>query len=1321
MASASSPASTATNTTSTTMEQNCSSCGVQTHERFQIKSGFLKKLRKKAELRPLTIPGLVLQGRCLVCRPFQEEKAPLLSETPTSKSNTGSGNDNNNALAEDNGSNTQQQRDLVPNLQPFPQTQQPSQTQEATNVSNTHLVLVSSDQENEEMHDTQEEKLSTASPPTTKNVSKPSSLKRALVESQNSKESNNNSKESNNNSNDNSKQSKTERPEQQPSLSPSPPPPVLEVSVSEQHSQQGDVQHLNNSYNNMHDSGRNKNSANNKRTCGAGGGETNRPHELETSVHEQVASEQFREQIQAFSNNEISRRNSGGFAGETTNSHPQQHHEQLETSVHEQVASEKFREQIQSFQETRVSLSSLANAKEGGKPKGPHKEEPEANAAPLARSGSTDDEFEPNSATAATEITNENTGGSAGDLAANVTSASHPVAPKAPAAVTADESNNNDDDADAAPEITLPFAPTIDVPEDRPDHPTQWPRPWPLNNEGADEAASSSSSSEEEHSKNAKDAGNKDHDYSESEGFPSEDEDESSFMDTSSLRYSMQDNASMREDPSLRSLGMSPRRRSLMMGSRASSKQMMESFDSQTDLTSLDVVSEHPLSASNKAMAETLGAGLEAFATKAETSSDFRAEVAQKDGLVAVMPALELNKRNAKVQLHGCSALRSFSKDHGALIAKQGGVLALVTAIKHHGQLDARVLENATEALAYVMVSDADIIAAAKKRAVSLILTAMQKHIDNSTAIQQSCLALLRLSSQSDCADGIVHPKHKGIHTVVQSMKKHPGNLQLQQYACGVLKNLAEQKESFHARIVEEEGVLALEAAMNRHLSNPILQQQALWALYEISLTENIRDEGAIRAAIRAMETHSEDDKVQQYGCGILKNLSVTKKTIYLVAKLWGIPVILSAMRTFVGNAALQRCACGALKHLALRSTNEVAIASQGGIAAVVGAMEEHKLDGTVQREACGALRNLSLQEESKAFIAKYGGVPAILAAMKHNMHDVYLQQQACGTLLNLSSDAELRKAITRLQGVIAVITISKQHVADAKVQRSSFGTLKNLALAPATKKDIVNNDGIDAIIGGMKRLGDEPKVQAYACGALKNLASTSEYRKMIAQQEGIVAIIAAMKQNEKDSSVQQEACGALLHLSKGEKDIITCIAKNGGVTCIVNAMRQHVKSSSVQSAAITSLWNLSTSSPNQALIFEESGISLIISAMKGHLTVPIVQQKACLALYNMTTTEIYRSSVAENGGIDAAVAAMRCHVKDVQLQKYACRFLVSMLQLGGAHKPSLSKGASAVRIALQFHGDNADLKKYAVKFLAAAPVDEGTDLGVRTNTMVDV
>ena len=146
--------------------------------------------------------------------------------------------------------------------------------------------------------------------------------------------------------------------------------------------------------------------------------------------------------------------------------------------------------------------------------------------------------------------------------------------------------------------------------------------------------------------------------------------------------------------------------------------------------------------------------------------------------------------------------------------------------------------------------------------------------------------------------------------------------------------------------------------------------------------------------------------------------------------------------------------------------------------------------------------------------------------------------------------------------------------------------------------------------------------------------------------------------------------------------------------------MKRHSKNSNVQSTAYGALWNLSALEANRAIIYRLSGINLIVSGMKMHVTVSSVQHKACLALANMAANATHRADIASVGGMKAAIDAMKCHVEDAHVQKYACKFLAAMLA-GVSYKKEVATGASAVRVAMQYH-DNKDFMKYAHQILAA-------------------
>ena len=688
---------------------------------------------------------------------------------------------------------------------------------------------------------------------------------------------------------------------------------------------------------------------------------------------------------------------------------------------------------------------------------------------------------------------------------------------------------------------------------------------------------------------------------------------------------------------------------------------------------------------------------LRKLATEVRDNDDFRAEAAEGGCIVAVITAMRSNKTEGLVQQQGCVALHAFAREHGATIARHGGTLALTSAMKHHGEQDPILQEHAAGALVYVVVNDGYKVAVAKRGGIPCILAAMRRYVDNVGLQKRSCMALLKLSSHRDVIDSLASPKHRGVHIVVESMVRHKADLAVSQYASGILKNVA-QKDGAGSLIVQEDGVAALLGAMKRHKENVILNQQAAWALCEISASENIAKQGTIKYTIGAMRAHKSEESIQQYACGVLANLSITKDNIYAVAKLKGISPLLDAMEDHKDNAALQRYACRTLKHLSLSGTNERAIGKKGGLKVLFATMKVHHLDGTVQREAIGALRNLTLSDDNKGQMKK-DNIEAIFDAIGNSIYDTGLQEKAAGALLNLSSSSAVRKLIGSEEAK-NLVAMMRQQSSSAKVQELLCGTLKNLTIGTELKKVIGQSEGINTILAAMKRHNGSTKLLSYALGALKNLSGNAENRQEIGKQQGIIAVLSIMKQHLSVETVQQEANGVLLNLSI-LKENSESIGKHGGILAIITAMKHHPTNPCVQSSAFAALWNLSIVPDNQKLIFNDSGISCIITGLEYHVSDKAVCHKACLALANMAVSDTYRTSISECGGVDAVSGAMSCHIKDASCQKYACKFLVSMLGGGAVYQNEVRKSITAVKEALKQHPTNADLKVYADRILS--------------------
>ena len=163
---------------------------------------------------------------------------------------------------------------------------------------------------------------------------------------------------------------------------------------------------------------------------------------------------------------------------------------------------------------------------------------------------------------------------------------------------------------------------------------------------------------------------------------------------------------------------------------------------------------------------------------------------------------------------------------------------------------------------------------------------------------------------------------------------------------------------------------------------------------------------GAIGLIVCYMKHHRLVADIQATGCDVLRRLARGDGRTQIV-QANGIAVVLDAMQQHESDVKVQTSACQALWQLAcLNAKHQELIADAGGISAIVGAMQRHESNANFQATACETLGVFSkLNAERQEPFA--GGVSAILVAYR-------VQMRACWALLDLIHGWKKNELMTR-------------------------------------------------------------------------------------------------------------------------------------------------------------------------------------------------------------------------------------------------------------------------------------------------------------------
>jgi hypothetical protein len=158
-----------------------------------------------------------------------------------------------------------------------------------------------------------------------------------------------------------------------------------------------------------------------------------------------------------------------------------------------------------------------------------------------------------------------------------------------------------------------------------------------------------------------------------------------------------------------------------------------------------------------------------------------------------------------------------------------------------------------------------------------------------------------------------------------------------------------------------------------------------------------VGERGGIALVLSAMDSHSDDETLQQHGFSAITNLahnSIDNRSRFI--ELNGVDVIVAIMNRHLSAMKVQRQACWAI--LTLAGSDEVSrvIIHGGGGQSVVAAMIEHRFDSGIQQFGAWAVSNLALAgDDVRRRLKKNGVLEVCRIAMETHPDDQEVVRQA--------------------------------------------------------------------------------------------------------------------------------------------------------------------------------------------------------------------------------------------------------------------------------------------------------------------------------------
>jgi len=349
-------------------------------------------------------------------------------------------------------------------------------------------------------------------------------------------------------------------------------------------------------------------------------------------------------------------------------------------------------------------------------------------------------------------------------------------------------------------------------------------------------------------------------------------------------------------------------------------------------------------------------------------------EVSDSCGFEIIVSAMGKVSDDPMAQTNACKVLfiaSSFGENHQVAIGNAGGIDALGDAMSMFHD-DMIVLEGCLLALSNLCIPKQNLRHVLAKNIIELTLDAMGKSVDNCGLQEHGCAVLANLAVHPDGRTKV--RECGGCDTIVVSMVVNPTDVEVQLEALVALRNLCVRDNENKVVVANAGGIDAVIGAMQSHRNEAKIQERGSWVLSILGMNEDnkcyIGENGGADVIVRSMFVHATNSSVQEKACRALWTLSVYPHNKYIMVEVGAIAAVIGAMQSHADEASIQEKGCGVLSNLAANDDKlKVRIVQEGALDAIVMAMVLHGENETLQERACILIKKLCILENVPSMV----------------------------------------------------------------------------------------------------------------------------------------------------------------------------------------------------------------------------------------------------------------------------------------------------------------------------------------------------------------
>ena len=410
------------------------------------------------------------------------------------------------------------------------------------------------------------------------------------------------------------------------------------------------------------------------------------------------------------------------------------------------------------------------------------------------------------------------------------------------------------------------------------------------------------------------------------------------------------------------------------------------------------------------------------------------------------------------------------------------------------------------------------------------------------------------------------------IAKATQSIQAFHYNEGLYIEACALLGVLATDAGNTE-KLVAFDVATVISKLLHQHDHNQALQEEVLLALVCLTngseVAKSCLSHDTIGSIVRLMIERNSTPVMKAMACTLIGSLCMLKESAQVAVTHGAIDTALALLKEFPNERKIHEAVFVTLRNITSQGSGVDVFLKFGTAKLILDAMSASSDSVTVQLNACGLLWNIcakSMRDPSSLVDA--GSIMRIVEAMQIHMESGDVLELACGALWCLIDQSDSRKKELLGCGAIDAVTCAiVMHPNESPTVEKAFGLLANVCTSTHMAEAIADSQGISIVIEAMSGNANSTKLLELGALVIRNMVLTShEFAKEASN--GIPILIQCMKDNPDAVSFQREACNTLWALAAQSEECKHKILNLDGVSVLMGALEHNSCVSDVQDAA---------------------------------------------------------------------------------------------------------------------------------------------------------